>query len=69
MLALARRNTVATDLNQPRVSMEPEAQDHPGEHLQAMLDSLRKDDWQSQQAAHVSEAQSLERLLEPVVSR
>jgi len=69
MAAFTRRNTVATDLEQPRVSMRRQARDHPGEHLQALLDSLREDDWQSQQSAKYDETQSLERLLVTATSR
>jgi len=61
MAAFARKNTVATDLEAPLMSLGQQAQDHPGEHLQVLLDGLREDDWQSQQSAQFDESQSLKR--------
>lgn len=56
MVAIARNSIVKRVLEreyQTPVSQDPK---HPGESLQELLDTLRKDDWQSQQAVQFDEA-------------
>lgn len=69
MAASHQRHTDKTDLGGRRSSRGSGNQDHPGEHLQGFLDSLRDDDWRSQEGAQQESMSPLRRLLASQMSR